>query len=291
MLLKRLEQSTKAFQPRTEDNKEELIKRKADLSRAREEGKLLRAQLRQSQKLESIGTLTAGLVHDLNNIFHVVHGYASALVEHQVEPEKAGAAIVRAVEQGVTLARQLLTPAGKSEAKLEPTDVNRLLRPLVDFMAVVFPRTITIVSVLDNEVPNIMADANQINQALLNLCVNARDAMAGGGKLTIRTRTIAGMGVHNRFHDAEAERYVRITVADTGSGMEEETRKHIFEPFFTTKAPGKGTGLGLSVTLGIVQSQGGFVDVRSKPGRGSTFHIYLPIAQDTGIALATANVF
>ncbi len=294
MFRKTLEPSAKALAPRTEDNNEELIKRNADLSHALEDSKQLREQLRQSQKLESIGTLAAGLVHDFNNILHIVQGYASALVEHKVAPEKvvkAGRAIVRAVEQGTVLARQLLATAGKSEAKHEPTDVNGLLRPLVDFMTEAFPTTLTIVSELDGEIPNIMADANQINQAVLNLCVNAKDAMAGGGKLTVRTRTIAGMEIRKRFHDAEAERYVSISVADTGSGMEEATRRHIFEPFFTTKAPGKGTGLGLSVTYAIVQSQNGFIDVASEPGRGSTFNIYLPIPKEPAVLAEAAETF
>src|SRR4051812_15147503 len=280
MQRKAFTESKKDLQRRIADNVEDLSRRDADLSRALEEGKQLREQLRQSQKLESIGTLAAGLVHDFNNILHVVHGYASSLVEHRIEREKvvkAGQAIVCAVEQGAALARQLLTTAGKSEAKLEPTDVNGVLRPLIDFMSAAFPMTVTIVSDLDANMPNIMADANQINQALLNLCVNAKDAMSEGGKLAVRTRTITGAKIRGRFPGAESERYVCISVADTGSGMEEETRSHIFEPFFTTKAPEKGTGLGLSVTAAIVQSQNGFIDVTSAPGRGSTFHIYLPI--------------
>ena len=291
---KRLEDSNKKLERRIGANSKDIIRRDADLSRALEEGKQLRQQLRQSQKLESIGTLAAGLVHDFNNVLNIVQGYASALVEHQVEPERvvqAGQAIVRAVEQGAVLARQLLATAGKREAKLEPTDVDGLLRPLIDFMTEAFPTTITIVSDLGGEVPNIMADANQINQALLNLCVNAKDAMAAGGKLSLRTRTIAGVEIRGRFNDAASERYVCISVADTGSGMDETTRSHIFEPFFTTKAPGKGTGLGLSVTAAIVQGQNGFIDVVSEPGRGSTFNIYLPIPKQPAALVEATEAF
>jgi two-component system, cell cycle sensor histidine kinase and response regulator CckA len=275
---KSLEESNRDLKRRIADNTEDRIRRDVDLSRALEAGKRLQEQLRQSQKLECIGTLAAGLVHDFNNILHVVQGHALALVEHEIAPEnvvKAGQAIVRAVEQGTVLAHQLLATAGKSEAKLEPADVNSLLGPFIDFMAAAFPTKFTIVSDLGAEMPNIMVDANQINQALLNLCINAKDAMADGGELTVRTRTIAGAEIRDRFHDAESERYVCISVADTGSGMTEETRSHIFEPFFTTKAT--GTGLGLPVTSAIVQSQNGFIDVVSEPGRGSTFNIYLPI--------------
>jgi len=221
---KKFEESNRDLERRLADNTEDLIKRDADLSRALEAGKRLQEQLRQAQKLESIGTLAAGLVHDFNNILHVVQGHASALVEHKIAPKnvaKSGLAIIRAVEQGATLARQLLATAGKSEAKLEPTDVNGLLGPFIDFMTAAFPTKVTIVSDLDTEMPNIMVDANQINQALLNLCINAKDAMADGGKLTVRTRTIAGAEIRDRFHDAESERYVCISVADTGSGMTE----------------------------------------------------------------------
>jgi signal transduction histidine kinase/CheY-like chemotaxis protein len=292
MQRKTLKQSNKDLERRLADNTEDLIKRDADLSRALEAGKRLQEQLRQAQKLESIGTLAAGLVHDFNNVLHVVQGYASALVEHQIAPEnvvKAGEAIARAVEQGTVLAQQLLTTAGKSEAKLEPTDVNGLLRQLIDFMTTAFSTKVTIDSDLDMEMPNIMVAANQINQALLNLCINAKDAMADGGKLTVRTRTIAGAEIRDRFHEAESERYVCISVADTGSGMAKETRSHIFEPYFTTKAT--GTGLGLPVTFNIVKSHNGFIDVVSEPERGSTFHIYLPIPKQPAALVEAAEAF
>ena len=152
----------------------------------------------------------------------------------------------------------------------------------------IFPKTVTIALDLDAKIPNVMADASQINQALLNLCVNARDAMADGGNLLLRTRPISGAELRARFRDVKAERYVWISVADTGLGMEEEIRRRVFEPFFTTKEPEHGTGLGLSVTYSIVKNQNGFIDVTSDPGRGSIFHIYLPIPKEqTALAEVT----
>jgi two-component system cell cycle sensor histidine kinase/response regulator CckA len=266
----------------------------ADLLRVREEGKELRGQLRQSQKMESIGTLAGGLVHDFNNLLNVIQGYALAIMEHPADAEnvvKAGQVIAATVGQGAALARQLLTIARKSEAKLEPTDVNGLLRKLTNLLAETFPKTLTIALDLDAEIPNIMADANQINQALLNLCINARDAMANGGNLVLGTATISGAELGARFHAVKAERYAWISVADTGLGIEEEIRSRVFEPFFTTKEPGQGTGLGLSVTQNIVHGQNGFIDVTSEPGRGSTFHIYLPIAKEQAALAEVTEIF
>jgi nitrogen-specific signal transduction histidine kinase len=253
------------------------------LERTLKERERLQEQLRQSQKMGSIGTLAAGLVHDFNNLLNVIRGYASAIMQHPDEPARVielGEVIVRTADQGAALARQLLTIARKSEPKLDPTDLNGLLRGLTKLLSEIFPKSVTIALDLDAKIPNVMADANQINQALLNLCVNARDAMADGGNLLLRTRTISGAELRARFRDVNSERFVWISVADTGSGMEEEVRSHIFEPFFTTKDPEHGTGLGLSMTHGIVANQNGFIDVTSEPGRGSTFHIYLPIPKE-----------
>jgi two-component system cell cycle sensor histidine kinase/response regulator CckA len=230
--------------------------------------------------MESISTLAGGLVHDFNNLLNVIRGYASAVVQHSDDPARVvelGEVIVRTADQGAALARQLLTIARKGEPKLDPTDLNGLLRGLTKLLSEIFPKSVTIALDLDAKIPNVMADANQINQALLNLCVNARDAMADGGNLLLRTRTISGADLRARFRDVKSERFVWISVTDTGSGMEEEIKSHIFEPFFTTKEPEHGTGLGLSMTHGIVAKQNGFIDVTSEPRRGSTFHIYLPI--------------
>lgn len=278
-----LQQFNNDLERRVADRTEDLVRANADLSRTLEEGKRLQEQLWQSQKMGSIGTLAGGLAHDFNNLLSIIQGYASVIVHHPADPERVievGQVIVKTVEKGAALARQLLTIARKSEAKLDPTDINGLVRRLTNLLSETFPKTLTIALDLDAKIPNIMADANQINQALLNLCVNARDAMPDGGNLLLRTQTISGAEMRAHFPDVKSERYVCISVADTGSGMEEEIRSRVFEPFFTTKEPGQGTGLGLSVTYSIVNNQNGFIDVTSEPGRGSTFHIYLPIPKD-----------
>lgn len=271
------------FQWNFRDAAGDLEKLTADLSRMRAEARELRAQLLQSQKMEGIGALASGLTHDFNNLLNVIQGYALAIIDHPADAEKvaaAGQAIARTVAQGAALARQLLTVARKSEPKLDPTDLNGLLRGLTKLLSQIFPKEVTLALDLDATIPNVMVDANQINQALLNLCVNARDAMAQGGDVLLRTRTISGADLRGRFPEVKAGRYAWISVADTGVGMEEETRRRVFEPFFTTKDAEHGTGLGLSVTHGIVKNQNGFIEVASAPGRGSTFHIYLPIPEE-----------
>jgi len=286
-----LQQLNNDLERRMTDGTRDLLKAIADLTRTHEEGERLQEQLRQSQKMASIGTLAGGLAHDFNNLLHVIQGYASLIIEHPDDPAwviEVGGVVVRTVDQGAALARQLLTISRKSEPKLDPTDLNGLLRGLTKLLSEIFPKTVTIALDLDAKIPNVMADANQINQALLNLCVNARDAMADGGNLLLRTRTISGAELRARFRDAKAERYAWMSVADTGLGMEEEIRRRVFEPFFTTKDPEQGTGLGLSVTYGIVNNQNGFIDVVSEPGRGSTFNIFLPIPKEPA-ALAEAT--
>lgn len=259
-----------------------------------EERERLQAQLRQSQKMASIGTLAGGLVHDFNNLLQVIQGYASLIMERPDDPASVieiCKVILRTANQGAALARQLLTIARKSEPKHDTTDLNGLLRGLTKLLSEVFPEKVTIALDLDAKIPNVMADANQINQALLNLCVNARDAMADGGNLLLRTRTVSGAELRGRFCDANAERYMWISVADTGLGMEEEIRRRVFEPFFTTKEPEHGTGLGLSVTYEIVKNQNGFIDVTSEPGHGSTFHIYLPIPKEPAALAEVTETF
>jgi len=140
-----------------------------------------------------------------------------------------------------------------------------------------FPKTISISSSLDNALPLIIGDHNQLHQALLNLCVNARDAMPSGGSLAFTTSVVLRDAIHHQHQDAEEQSYVRITLSDTGYGMDKQTRERIFEPFYTTKEKGKGTGLGLAVVYGIIQSHHGYIDVESMPGLGTTFIIYLPL--------------
>jgi two-component system, cell cycle sensor histidine kinase and response regulator CckA len=279
----KLQQLNNELETRVEERTAELVTANADLLRAIEEGRRLQEQLRQSQKMESIGTLAGGLAHDFNNLLNIIQGYTLAIMRHSADPEKVieDVQVIReTVVGGAALVQQLLTVARKTEAKLVPTDINGLLQRLIKLLAETFPKTLTITLDVDPKVPNVKVDANQINHALLNLCVNARDAMPDGGNLLLRTRTLSGAELCGRFREARAERYACISVSDTGLGMEEEIKRRVFEPFFTTKEPGQGTGLGLSVVYGIVSNQDGFIEATSERGRGSAFHIYLPIPKD-----------
>jgi signal transduction histidine kinase len=268
----------------------ELVTANKALSCARQETRMLEEQLWQAQKMESIGILAGGLAHDVNNLLHIIQCHASAIITQPADPDKIieDAQFIReAVDNVAALVQQLLTMARKTEVNFDPTDINALLRRLTKLLTGTFPNRLMISLELDPEVPNIEVDANQINQALLNLCLNARDAMPDGGNLLLRTRSLSGVELCDRFREIKSERYVCISVADTGAGMAEDIKSRVFEPFFTTKEMGKGTGLGLSVVYGIVSNQNGFLDVNSEPGRGSTFHIYLPVPNNQAALVET----
>ncbi len=270
----------------------ELVTANKTLSRTLQDRRNLEEQLRQAQKMESIGILAGGLAHDVNNLLNIIQGHACAIMTQPADPNQIieDAQFIReAVDDVAALVQQLLTIARKTEVKFDPTDINALLRRLTKLLTGTFPNRLMISLELDPEVPNIEVDANQINQALLNLCLNARDAMPDGGTLLLRTRSLAGAELRDRFREIKSERYVCVSIADTGLGMAEEIKSRVFEPFFTTKEPGKGTGLGLSVVYGIVNNQNGLIDVTSEPGRGSTFHIYLPVPKAQA-ALAETTV-
>jgi len=244
--------------------------------------KLLQQELLQAQKLESMGTLAGGIAHDFNNILSILSTYIAALKRNaDAGPRGADAiaAMQTAVDRGAALVRQLLAFARRSDGET-PTrvDVNALVKELFEMVKETFPRNITCETALAAELPALDADANQIHQALLNLCVNARDAMPEGGRLTIGTSARSRADVAARFPEARSDAYVSITVADTGEGLDEATRSRIFEPFFTTKKEQGGSGLGLSVVYGIVTTHGGFVDVDSEPGKGTRFEVLLPAA-------------
>ena len=246
------------------------------------ERKLLEEQLRQAQKLESLGTLAGGIAHDFNNVLGIILGYTSVLEETKADPKKSSrsiAAINKAVQRGAALVRQLLTFARKTDTLFESVRLNEVILELAGMLEQTFPRTIQVSSHLEKEIPSITGDGNQLHQALLNLSVNARDAMPSGGTLTFTTRALMGAEVRRRFPEAQRKKYVCISVADTGIGMDKPLLARAFEPFFTTKEEGHGTGLGLAVVYGIVASHHGFIDVESQVSRGTTFHLYFPIPE------------
>ena len=252
--------------------------------RDEEKRKSLESQLQQAQKLESIGTLASGIAHDFNNILGIILGHSSLLIrlrEDAVMYAESVEAITKATQRGAVLVKQLMLFARKTEPLLESVKVNNIITELANLLQQTFPKTIIITTSLEPDVPAIVADSSQIHQVLMNLLVNARDAILENGTISIITSTIEGGAVRQQFHEAKARRYVRIEVTDTGTGMDEATRRKVFEPFFTTKTRGKGTGLGLAVVFGIVTHHNGFIDVRSELGKGTSFVLYLPIPERT----------
>jgi two-component system cell cycle sensor histidine kinase/response regulator CckA len=254
------------------------------------ERKKLELELRQAQKMESLGTMAGGIAHDFNNLLAIINGYAELC--QQGEPDsallqKSLREIHRAAQRASGLVKQILTFSRKTEMKKAATDFNQLARDLVALLAETFPRTITFQLNLKKELPNLLADQNQLQQIVLNFCVNARDAMPEGGTITISTGTREGRDLVHLGGDP-ARTYARLAVSDTGTGMTPEVRARIFEPFFTTKPTNQGTGLGLAVVYGIVVAHQGVVEVESSPGAGSTFSVYLPLPESTVKVAAAA---
>lgn len=258
--------------------------------------KRLEDQLRQAQKMESIGTLAGGIAHDFNNILGIILGHISSLERNGNDEEKfkkSIEALNKAVQRGAGLVHQLLTFARKTDVQFESIDINTTLEDLVKILSETFPKTVTVSVELEENLPIIVGDHNQLHQVLLNLCVNARDAMMEphpgqtenpalhqpGGELTLHTSVVSGVSLRGQYTEAVSDQYVRVSVGDSGVGMDEKTRTRIFEPFFTTKEKGKGTGLGLSVVYGVMKSHHGFIDVESELGKGTTFQFYFPVPQ------------
>ncbi|MBI4659411.1 MAG: response regulator [Verrucomicrobia bacterium] len=240
----------------------------------------LEAQLRQSQKMESLGTLAGGIAHDFNNLLCIILGHASSVVESRLDEEASRRcleSIIRAAHRGASLVRQILTFARKTELSLEPVNINTLIEELTKMLVDTFPRTIRFSHRLSHSLPFVTGNSNQLHQALLNLCLNARDAMPQGGELTLRTEIINAAALHTRFPEMLPIDYLCISLSDTGVGMDEATLSRIFEPFFTTKGRDQGSGLGLAVAYGVVKSHNGFIEAESEVGRGTIFRIYLPV--------------
>ncbi len=251
------------------------------ISRDITEQKKLQQELLQSQKMQSIGTLAGGIAHDFNNILGIMLGYTSLLSKQRSDDQKfteSLSAVTQTIQRGAALVRQILTFARKTEISFEPIDVTELVHEILSMLKQTFSKLIIFTETFDKNIPYISADRIQIHQALLNLCVNARDAMPDGGTISIKVEKHLKDYVRTQFSSADQDSYVSIDVSDTGEGMDEATRQRIFDPFFTTKPSGKGTGMGLSVVYGVMQAHQGFVSVESKPGNGTTFHLYFPIS-------------
>jgi PAS domain S-box-containing protein len=251
------------------------------------ERKKLEHDLRQAHKMESLGTLAGGIAHDFNNLLAIINGYAEVCMLGSADPrllQKGLREIRSAVQRATGLVRQILTFSRKAEASFAPVELNQLVRDLVAMLAETFPRTVTFNLELMEPLPPLRADQNQLQQIILNLCVNARDAMASGGIITVATSIHAGTELE-RHEALPGSSYACLKVSDSGMGMSPEVRARIFEPFFTTKQGNQGTGLGLAVVYGIVVGHHGFIEVDSAPGAGATFSVYLPMSENTAVAI------
>ena len=232
---------------------------------------------RRSQRLESIGTLAGGVAHDLNNALAPILMSVELLKLDYPKEAETIETIETSAKRGADMVRQLLTFAKGAEGERVLIQSAHLLKELEKIMKGSFPKNLQLVVKHDSKLPMVMGDATQLHQVLLNLCVNARDAMPHGGTLTLEAQSMEVDAVYaSAVPDAKPGKYLALRVRDTGTGIPPEILDRIFDPFFTTKGPDKGTGLGLSTVLGIVKGYGGFLEVHSQPGQGSTFTVYLP---------------
>jgi PAS domain S-box-containing protein len=250
------------------------------------ERKLVEEQLRQSQKMEAIGRLAGGVAHDFNNLLTAINGY-SGLMLQRINPEhpfyEHAREIARSGHRAASLTRQLLAYSRKQRLELRLWDPNVIISEMEAILRRLIGEDVTLGCRLGDEVGLVRVDRGQLEQILLNLAVNARDALPGGGQLTIRSEQVPDRQLKGAaLVGSSSGPQVLLTVSDTGTGMPPEVQARIFEPFFTTKEVGRGTGLGLSVVYGIVQQSGGSIEVDSTPGQGTTFRIYLPRAAPPG---------
>jgi nitrogen-specific signal transduction histidine kinase len=248
------------------------------------EHKRLEAQLRHSQKMEAVGTLAGGIAHDFNNILNVIMGYGTMVMDKlgPGSPSKEHMnEVLLAADRAANLTRRLLVFSRKQVVEVKPVNINELVLGVQKMLVRIIRESIEFTLDLADRPLIVLADAGQLEQVLINLASNAKDAMPEGGRLTIST------GLEDLDDDYVAAygygkpgRYALITVADTGQGMDAEVQKKIFEPFFTTKGIGEGTGLGLAISYGIIKRHSGYIKVYSEPAQGTVFKIYLPLSDE-----------
>ncbi|MCU0539454.1 MAG: PAS domain S-box protein [Desulfobacterales bacterium] len=249
--------------------------------------KSLQTQLLQAQKMEAVGTLAGGIAHDFNNLLHAIQGHAELLLlgtSGRAPGDDELRQIIKAAKRGSELTRQLLSFSRKMESRKRPIDVNHVIHETTSLLQRTIPKMVSIDLQLTPELHAVGADPFQIEQVLMNLAVNASDAMPDGGRLTIKTENIALDETFCRKHSGLTPGdYVLLSIEDTGRGMDDNIREHIYEPFFTTKGPGKGSGLGLAIVYGVINSHGGTIECFSRVGVGTVFKIFLPAVGATPV--------
>jgi two-component system, cell cycle sensor histidine kinase and response regulator CckA len=284
----RVLESTASAVRNPEGKVEKLVIVNRDITERRE----LEQQLVLSQRLEAVGKLSGGIAHDFNNLLGVIIGYSEALQESIAADNPLREAIdeiQKAGQRAATLTQQLLAFSRKQVLEPKILDLNTIIVDMQKMLRRLIGEDIELKFNLPPDLGNVKADRGQVEQVILNLAVNARDAMLRGGELRVETEN-ARLGEEDvmRYRYVNPGRYVMLRVTDTGTGMDAETQSHIFEPFFTTKEKGKGTGLGLATVYGVVKQSGGYIWVDSEPGNGTTFRVYLP--QVEGVAEKSAEV-
>jgi two-component system cell cycle sensor histidine kinase/response regulator CckA len=255
------------------------------------ERKKLEAQFVQAQKMESLGQLVSGIAHDFNNMLGGILGHTERSLSRISENHPLYESLMHTrgiAERAARMTRQLLAFSRRQVIEPRVVDLNEVIRDLLDFIGKILVDQIDIHFIPDAELATVYADPTQVEQVLMNLCINARDAMPHGGKLLIKTQVIVPDGAFHRRHpDIQTGQYVLLTVQDTGTGMDKKVLERAFEPFFTTKELGKGTGLGLAMVHGIIGQHNGVVEIDSKVGQGTTFTIYLPLVDRVPTLLNT----
>jgi signal transduction histidine kinase len=282
------------LEQRVEERTLELSQANASLIQQINERKQLEQQLHQSQKMEALGRLTGGIAHDFNNLLTAIIGFTE-LIRVYASPddpvEELVDKVVSSSQRAATLVRQLLTFSRKQIVEPQILDLNSVMTDIDKMLRRIIGEDIELKTILQPYLWSVKADPAQIEQVIVNLAVNARDAMPDGGRITIETTNTVLDESYTADHlNVKPGQYILLAVSDTGIGMTEEVKTHLFEPFFTTKEEGKGTGLGLATTYGIVKQSGGDIWVYSEVGQGSTFKIYLPRVEVAAKSVVSSEV-
>jgi two-component system cell cycle sensor histidine kinase/response regulator CckA len=255
------------------------------------EKKRLEERLMRSKKLEAVGTLAAGMAHDFNNLLTAVLGYSGIILKQVPEDDplyKPVTVIHEAAKRGAELGRKILTFARKEKREVKPVNLNSIVMQSAELIRTSVPGNIEIVTRLCDPLPHTAADPSQLHQMIMNLAMNARDAMPDGGRLTLETSLADPVNGMDRHSSSVTAGFITLSVSDTGVGIDAETQAKIFDPFFTTKEVGKGTGLGLYIVHSIVSNHGGYINVYSEPQQGTRFNVYLPMAKVDAVEAAPA---